>query len=189
MSNNSHKLTLVQEGHSGNPETQLLLAMTTPEGMEAVVKAGLGPDVFEEPFHESVFRIARDHWDKYQKPPTRQILIDGNPGITKRFDRYPLEIEDLPPAGYLIERLQKRYLFNQMQDRLLEAANTASADPEGAARKLIEGCQKVLSNAGKKTDLDETPKVRSARDLKGAEQPRWLANGRMARDVTDPPTC
>lgn len=153
-------------------ERNVIALMTTQAGFAEIVKAELGEAVFEEPVYRAAFNMAMEYWSTNQKVPTAEVITAEFPGI-KVPD--PDDVEE--GLAWLIERLQRRFVTNQLQDVLRDAASTSVRDPFGSLRQLIENATHALAQAG--NPGDGAPKLWAARDLRPAAQPRWLARNRL----------
>ena len=113
----------------GGIEAELLAHMTTPEGLAVVVEKNLGPDVFEKPINQYAFTKVLKYWNSYKKAPAREVLLQEVPGL-----KVP-EPDDYA-TGWLIEKLQKRYATNRVQEMVRQAVKTHVDDPFGTMKLL-----------------------------------------------------
>ncbi|MGE5697218.1 MAG: AAA family ATPase [Candidatus Sericytochromatia bacterium] len=130
-------------------EVNLLLLMTTPEGINEVADTRMRGAVFEEPIHYAVFEFAMRHWAKHQKPPTMAMFAAEYPGLSF-LKQSPADVEET--ADWLIERLQKRFITNKAQQLLMEAAETCNDDPAGSLRQLHKNTGEVIEQVGRTGD-------------------------------------
>jgi len=112
-------------------ERKLLGCLSTPEQIAAVWEAGLRPEAFEDPVCRRVYAFVIDYWVANQAAPTDYVLAQEVPGFSR-----PAEVEEA--TAWLAERLQRRYVINQLQEMLRQAATTAMDDPVGTLRTLYQ---------------------------------------------------
>ena len=143
------------------------------ENLTTVADAGLTATVFEDPLYNNTFTFIREYWNENGRtaPPTELVVQSEFPGI-----RLDADVEET--ADWLAGALQKRYRTNALQDMITAAATTSVEDPGGTLRRLWDEAGKAVQHGGV---LHGGPRVWDALDLAPAEQPRWLAKGRLPR--------
>lgn len=112
-------------------ERKLLTHLTEAKSIAEVWDMGLRPEAFEEPLCRAVYDFTVQYWvtNQMDKAPTQYVITEEFPGF--RFEQDSDE-----SLTWLAERLQRRYVTNQLQDMLRDAAGTSVADPVGTLKKL-----------------------------------------------------
>ncbi len=125
-------------------ERKLISAlMSAPEEITKVYDMGLRDVVFEDPLCRSVYALTIDYWleSQMEKAPTCYIVSTERPGF-----KFVDNVEEA--TTWLAEKLQKRYVTNQTQEMLREAATTSVEDPIGTLRTLQASCTETLDGSG-----------------------------------------
>lgn len=114
-------------------ERKVIALLSTPEHMAEAWDLGLRRDVFEEPINEALFNHIVDYWHESntRAVPTPLVLQTDFPGV-----RIPNEVEEELP--WLVRTLQNRFIENQAQEMMREAAVTLSEEPKETLHRLFE---------------------------------------------------
>jgi len=112
-------------------ERKLLAHLTDPAEITKIWDQGLRAEVFEEPVCRAVFTFTINYWlnTQMQSAPTAYVIEHELPGF-----RFETDVEEDPV--WLAEALQRRFVTNQLQEMLTDAASTSVADPAGTLKKL-----------------------------------------------------
>lgn len=153
-------------------ERRLLAKLTTPEDIAQAFDVGTRSVQFEEPLSSAIFSFVVQYWQNSQmkSAPTPWVLSQEFPGYT-------------PLAGvteeteYLAERLRDRFLANQVQDLLRQAATQSVANPHDALKMLRDGSHSVseaVSARRLRTNMAETIEARRERYGQREQYPQGL---------------
>lgn len=112
-------------------ERKLLAHLTDSDCIAEVWGMGLTVEVFEDPLCRSAYDFITGYWldNQMALAPTAYILEEELPGL-----RLAADVEE--SVGWLAERMQKRYITNQLQDMLVNAAAQSNQDPLGTLAQL-----------------------------------------------------
>ncbi|WP_406817345.1 AAA family ATPase [Mycobacterium sp. M23085] len=169
---------------SNNIEIQLLSHLTTAEGIALVTEEKLGPEVFEDPPNRAIFEFALDYWQKYGKVPTREILVQEWPPLEKQLLESLEDSKDA--AGYIIERLRKRYTKNGLNEMLISSAQLAADDPVAALKHLHDGTTAMLDVAGRPDQHAVLEHRRAVEAELGRQRVREEARRRLVTEKAGP---
>ncbi len=112
-------------------ERKLIARLSTPEEMNQAWDLGLRANVFEDPINQAIFNHIVQYWQDAAATavPTRTVLEHDFPGV-----HFPEEVEE--SMHWLINTLQDRYVRNEAQDLMMEAAETLEDDPRASLSRL-----------------------------------------------------
>jgi hypothetical protein len=158
-------------------ELGLLSRTTITEDMSEIIEARVSARLFFEPLYANAFIYALEHFGAYRHPPTLRVFEAEFPGLAARIEKAAADLDE--PTGWLIAKLRKHYATNRLQKMITDAATDSHRDPVGALEALWQAADEArrvapLPNGG-------APRLWKATDLHPAQQPRWLAKGRLPR--------
>ncbi|QDH91788.1 DnaB-like dsDNA helicase [Mycobacterium phage Phrappuccino] len=112
-------------------ERKLLTCLTDPAEIAKVYDLGLASEVFEEPMCRRAYDFIVGYWADNQMAmaPTRFVLEQELPGF-----RFEDNVEE--SVTWLAEKLRERWVTNQLQEMLTDAASHSVSDPYGTLKKL-----------------------------------------------------
>lgn len=112
-------------------ERKLLSCLTDPDEIAKVWEAGLSSEVFEEPIYRAAYDFVIAYWldNQMAKAPTAFVIEHELPGL-----KLDTDVEE--SVTWLADKLQQRYVTNQLQEMLREAATTSVEDPHATLAKL-----------------------------------------------------
>lgn len=110
-------------------ERRFLSYLTDTKELAKSWDLGINEKVFEDPVCREVFKFAVAYWQEHGTAPTQFAVTEEYPAF-----RFETEIEEA--AAWYVERLQRRFVTNQLQELVVTAGTEALDDPLGALRRL-----------------------------------------------------
>lgn len=162
-------------------EALLVSKLTVQENLRLIWDRGLREEVFVDDTNRAIFTWSLEYWreTQMQTAPTGEVLQ------YEFGSRYQPVVEtegEEVSLLWLVERLQDRYISNQLQDEMRKAATTTREDPKGTADKLWRAVQRVSSSVSPRldrVDMSQTVEERRFRYLERvqAETARGMTLG------------
>lgn len=163
-------------------EKDLLAHLTTDQGMKVAWDRGVRPEQFMDPTNRAIYQFALEYWfdSSMTRTPTPEVLSHEFPSF------HYSEPEET--VTWLSEKIQQRYVTNELQNVLRESASKAAEEPLEALDRLYTGAWEVRQKTTpriNRSDMAESVEKRRQRYAERAAYGGEVRGAPMGLGVID----